>query len=102
MNSDLALAVLGFVLLVLNFLWEHREAIAVLIALSLLTGILDDTSNIASAIADEGKALRDELDNLATSFNFDELNHSIGKLSDKEDRLHADLLRLEEEIKALR
>ena len=101
MNSDLFLAALGFVWLVLNFLWEHREAIAVLIALSLLTGILDDTSNIATAIADEGKALRNELDNVISRLR-SVLSHGIGDLKDSSDRLHADLLRLEEEIKALR
>jgi len=101
MNSDLFLAALGFVWLVLNFLWEHREAIAVLIALSLLTGILDDTSNIATAIADEGKALRNELDNVISRLR-SVLSHGIGDLKDSSDRLHADLLHLEEEIKSLR
>jgi len=49
-DSDLLAMLFGFVLLALGFLWEHRHAVATLIALALLTDIMNNLQAIAGEL----------------------------------------------------
>lgn len=95
------LGLLNLSWLFLGILWEHRAAVATTIVLALLVGILNNTSITASIASSEGKALRDELERLCKELT-GSLTGSLDDIDENGDRLHDDLVRLEEEIKALR
>jgi RNA binding exosome subunit len=105
MNGDtitvLLLGLVNLLWLLLSILWEHRAGVFAVIVLLLLSGIHGNTAYVASVAADEGKALRDELERLIESLG-SKLTDSLNELDENADRLHDAVIRLEEELKTLR